>query len=345
MHAPDGFLTAGTAAATGALSIAGVGVALRRTREELADRAVPLAGLTAAFVFAGQMVNFPIGAGTTGHLVGGALAAILVGPWLGALVVAVVVVVQALLFADGGLTALGYNVLNMALVPAFGGWALFRGARRLVPATRRGITIAAGIAGFGSVVLASLAFSLEWLFGASAPIPFDRVFLAMVGVHLVIGVGEGIITGLVVGAVLATRPDLVAGADGMDGVADRATRSGSSSGGIGRFVVGAGVVTVLVAAGLSQFAAPDPDGLEAVAEEQGFAEQADEHALSSSLFADYATSGVADERVSLALAGLAGVAVTLAVGSGLVLAARGREPAPEPTRPGVRSGDGPATGP
>jgi len=317
MHAPDGFLTAGTAVATGVVSAGGIGLALRRTREALADRAVPLAGLTGAFVFAGQMVNFPIAAGTTGHLLGGALAAVLVGPWLGALVVAVVVVVQALLFADGGLTALGYNVLNMALVPAFGGWAILRLVRRIAPATRRGIAVAAGLAGLGSVVLASMAFSLEWLFGASAPVPFDRVLAAMVGVHTLIGIGEGIITGLVVSAVLASRPDLVVGADGLD-------LAGPRTRGIGRFVVGAGVATLVVAAGVSQFAADDPDGLQAVAEEQGFADRAGDHGLSSSVFADYATRGVADERVSLALAGVAGAAVTLAVGSGLALAARPR---------------------
>ncbi|MBY5161935.1 energy-coupling factor ABC transporter permease [Salsipaludibacter albus] len=317
MHAPDGFLTAGTAVATGVVSVTGIGVALRRTRDALADRAIPLAGLTGAFVFAGQMFNFPIAAGTTGHLLGGALAAVLLGPWLGALVVSVVVVVQALLFADGGLTALGYNVLNMALVTAFGGWAVFRLARRFLPATRVGISTAAGIAGFASVVLSAMAFSLEWLFGASAPVPFDRVFTAMVGVHGLIGIGEGVITGLVVAAVLASRPDLVTGADGME-VQD------SSRASIGRFVVGAAVVTLLVAGGVSQFAGSDPDGLETVAQEQGFATQAQDHALGSSLFADYATAGVADERVSLALAGFTGVAVTLAVASGVALAGRRR---------------------
>lgn len=319
MHAPDGFLSAGTAVVTGAISATGIGVALRRTRDSLADRAIPLAGLTGAFVFAGQMFNFPIAAGTTGHLLGGALAAILVGPWLGALVVSVVVVVQALLFADGGLTALGYNILNMALVTSLGGWAVFRLARRLLPPSRVGIAIAAGIAGFASVLLSAMAFSIEWLFGASAPIPFDRVFAAMVGVHTFIGVGEGLITGLVVAAVLASRPDLVFGADGLvDAPAPRAR--------IGRFAIGAALVTVVVAAGISQFAAPDPDGLETVAAEQGFEDAATDHALESSVFADYATTGVADEGTSLAIAGIAGAAVTLALAAGVALAGRRRGP-------------------
>ena len=206
MHAPDGFLTAGTAVGTGLVSAGAVTAALRQSRDALRDAQVPLAGLAGAYVFAAQMFNFPVAAGTTGHLLGGALAAVLLGPATGLLVVTVVVVVQALLFADGGLTALGYNVLNMAVVTSLGGWAVFRAVRRLAPATRSGIAAAAGVAAFASVVLSSMAFSIEWLFGASAPIPFDRVFGAMVGVHTLIGVGEGIITGLTVSAVLAARP-------------------------------------------------------------------------------------------------------------------------------------------
>lgn len=317
MHAPDGFLTAGTAIGTGVLSAGAVGAALRQSRDALKDAQVPLAGLAGAYVFAAQMFNFPVAAGTTGHLMGGALAAVLLGPATGLLVVTVVVVVQALLFADGGLTALGYNVLNMAVVTSLGGWAVFRGARRLLPATRGGIAAAAGVAGFASVVLSAMAFSVQWLFGASAPVPFDRVFGAMVGIHGLIGIGEGVITGLTVAAVLAARPDLVTGADGMvDAEAPRARMN--------RFVLGGVLVTLLVAGVVSQFAVDDPDGLERVAEDTGFAEVAGEHAFGGSIFADYATAGVADEGVSLALAGIAGSALTLAVGAGLAMAVRRR---------------------
>lgn len=315
MHAPDGFLTAGTALTTGVLSAGAVGAALRQSHHTLRDSQVPLAGLAGAYVFAAQMVNFPVAAGTTGHLLGGALAAVLLGPATGLLVVTVVVVVQALVFADGGLTALGYNVLNMAVVTSLGGWAVFRGVRRLAPPTRGGIAMAAGVAAFASVVLSSMAFSVEWLFGASAPVPFDRVFGAMVGVHTLIAVGEGIITGLTVSAVLAARPDLVTGADGL---ADQETRRARAN----RFVLGAVLVTLLVAGVVSQFAVDAPDGLERVAEDTGFADQAQDHALASSVFADYATAGVGNEDVSLALAGIAGSALTLAVGAGLAMAVR-----------------------
>ena len=320
MHAPDGFLNAGTAVATGALSAGAIGVALRSTRDKLADKQVPLAGLAAAFIFAGQMFNFPVAAGTTGHLLGGALAAVLLGPATGAVVVAVVVIVQALAFADGGLTALGYNVLNMAVVPAFGGFALFRAFRRVLPGNSSGVVVATGLAAGLSVALSAMAFSIEWLFGATANIPFDTVFGAMVGIHLVIGIGEGLISAMAVGAVLSVRPDLVLGAADLP----RAATAERSRIGIRTFVLAGLIVTLLLAAVVSQFAAPDPDGLERVAADQGFADSAQEHALAGSPFADYATEGLDNSALSLAVAGVTGVGITLAVGTGIAMAARDR---------------------
>ena len=320
MHAPDGFLNAGTAVATGVVSAGTVGAALRQARNRLLDKQVPLAGLTAAFIFAAQMVNFPVAAGTTGHLLGGALAAILLGPSLGVLVVTVVVVVQALAFADGGLTALGYNVLNMAVVTSFGGYAVYRLARRLLPENASGVVLATGIAAGLSVVLSAMAFSIEWLFGATAPVPFDTVFAAMVGVHVLIGIGEGVISALAVGAILAVRPDLVYGVEGMD----RSLLRSRPPLGMRAFVVSGLLVAALVAVVVSQFAAPHPDGLERVALDTGFADSAREHALASGMFADYATAGITNETLSLAIAGIVGVAVTLAVGAGLLLAVRDR---------------------
>ena len=318
MHAPDGFLTAPTAITTGILSAGAMAASIRASRPELDDDRIPLAGVTAAFVFAAQMVNFPVAAGTTGHLMGGALAAVLLGPSLGLLVVAVVVIVQAIGFADGGLTALGYNVFNMAVVTALGGWAVFRGARRLLPSTATGVTVAAFLAALVSVVLSSMAFSLQWLFGASVAVPFDTVFTAMVGVHTLIGIGEGLVTAGVVAAVLAVRPDLVRGADGIDRAAGPARLPRA------RFVVASIVASLVVAVGVAQFAVDDPDGLERVAEDTGFIESAEDHALGSSVFADYATAGVENEAVSLGIAGTVGTLVTLAVGTGLLLLVRDR---------------------
>jgi cobalt/nickel transport system permease protein len=329
VHAPDGFLNASTAIATAGLSAGAVGVALRRTRAQLDDRQVPLAGVAAAFIFSLQMVNFPVAAGTTGHLLGGALAAILLGPAMGALVVTVVVAVQALVFADGGLTALGYNVLNMAVVTSFGGFALYRLLRRVLPRNATGVIAATGLASGLSVVLAATAFSLEWLFGATVPVPFDTVFGAMVGVHLLIGVGEGLLSGMAVGTVLASRPDLVCGARDLE----RAALAERPAIGMRSFVVAGVLVALLVSAVLSQFAASDPDGLQSVAEQTGFADQERSHALSDGLFAGYATSGIGNQTLSLAVAGMAGVAITLAVGSGLVMGGR------NPRGPGRTTGD------
>jgi cobalt/nickel transport system permease protein len=212
VHIPDGFINASTSLAAGAAAAGGVGVSLRRAARTLQDRQAPLAGLVAAYIFAVQMLNFPVAAGTSGHLLGGLLAAVLVGPWAGALCVSVVLVVQALLIADGGLSALGLNIVNMALVTAWGGYAVFLLLRRVLPATKASVTAAAGVAAGVSVVLASLAFVVEYAVGGSGGAPVGTVLGAMAGVHTLIGIGEGIITALTVATVLAVRPDLVYGA-------------------------------------------------------------------------------------------------------------------------------------
>jgi cobalt/nickel transport system permease protein len=212
VHIPDGFINAPTSLAAGAVAAGGVGVSLRRAAQTLQEKQAPLAGLVAAYIFAVQMLNFPVAAGTSGHLLGGALAAILVGPWAGALCVSVVLLVQALLFADGGLSALGLNIVNMALVTAWGGYAVFLLLRRALPATKTGVTISAGVAAGISVVLASQAFVVEYAIGGNGGASVGTVFAAMVGVHSLIGIGEGIITALTIGVVLGVRPDLVYGA-------------------------------------------------------------------------------------------------------------------------------------
>lgn len=212
MHVPDGFLDAPTSVATGVVAAVGIGVALRKARHELDDRTAPLAGLVAAFVFATQMLNFPVAGGTSGHLMGGAIAAVLVGPWTGVLVTSVVFAVQALLFADGGITALGTNVVLMGLTTVAVGWLVFRGLQALLPKTLGWVPVAAGIAAFTSVPVASLVFVGLYAVGGTADIPLGTLTGAMVGVHLLIGIGEGVITFLAVGSILAVRPDLVRGA-------------------------------------------------------------------------------------------------------------------------------------
>lgn len=212
MHVPDGFLSVPASLATGVVAAAGVALALRGAGRELDERTSPLAGLVAAFVFAVQLLNFPVAAGTSGHLLGGALAAVLVGPWTATLCLTVVLAVQALLFADGGITALGTNIVLMGLVGVWAGWAAFVAVRRVLPRRPASAAPAAAVAGALSVPAAAAVFAVLFAVAGTVPVPLDTVLAAMVGVHVLIGVGEAVVTGLVVSAVVAVRPDLVHGA-------------------------------------------------------------------------------------------------------------------------------------
>ncbi|MGA9748728.1 MAG: energy-coupling factor ABC transporter permease [Nocardioides sp.] len=212
MHVPDGFLDITTSVTTGAVAVVGVSVALRGARRELDDRTAPMAGLVAAFVFAAQMLNFPVGAGTSGHLLGGALAAILVGPFTAALCLAVVLLVQGLLFADGGITALGTNITLFSIVAVGTAWLTFRLLQRALPKRLGLVPVLAGIAALVSVPVTALAFVGLFAVGGQAPVSIGAVVSAMVGWHVLIGVGEALITALVVSSVIAVRPDLVYGA-------------------------------------------------------------------------------------------------------------------------------------
>lgn len=230
VHIPDGFIDGPTSLGAGVVSAGTVTVCVRRAGAALEERQVPLVGLTAAFVFAVQMLNFPVANGTSGHLLGGVLAAVLVGPAAGALAVTIVLAVQSLLFADGGLSALGLNVLNMALIGALVGWSIFAGLRSLLPRTRTGIVTASGAAAGCAPVLAAVAFTVEYALGGNGVASVRDVGTAMIGVHLLIGIGEGVITAMTVGAVMATRPDLVHGAAGLrPGPAEALLPTGTAS--------------------------------------------------------------------------------------------------------------------
>src|SRR3954468_4565801 len=204
MHIPDGFLSPGVAAACAVPAIACVGIGLRRAGTDLDERRVPLLGVTAAFVFAAQMLNFPVAGGTSGHFLGAALAAILLGPWLACLTLAVVIGVQALVFADGGITALGANVLNMGVIGALFVGGLMYAARAVA---RKQILAISGIGAWLAVMLGATATSFE--LAISGTVPLHTVLPAMLGTHALIGAGEAVITVAAVSAVLATRPDLI----------------------------------------------------------------------------------------------------------------------------------------
>jgi cobalt/nickel transport system permease protein len=292
MHLPDGFLDAKTALLSSGAAAAGVGLALRRVRTALAPRQMPMLGLAAAFVFAAQMLNFPVAGGTSGHLVGGVLTAVLLGPSAAVLVMTCVLVVQCLMFADGGLLALGANVFNMGIVSVCGGYFVFRLAKRLIRMEEhRSIVFAAAFAGWCGTVLASISCAGQLALSGMAP--WSIAFPAMANVHILIGLGEGLATGLIVLAVLRTRPQLVLGAP-------------ETGRGAGFGFIGYGLLVALgLAIFVAPFACPWPDGLEAVAKALGFEGKA-APALAHAPLPEYRLPWVGSTTLATAIAGVVG---------------------------------------
>ncbi len=207
MHIPDGFLNVATVATTYAVSAGGVGNAVRVVSKKLGEKQVPLMGVLAAFIFAAQMLNFPIVGGTSGHFLGAALAAILLGPWASVLIMSCVLIAQCLIFQDGGLLALGANILNMGIIGSFGGYYVYRLATLLLGDSRRGKLFGGFIGAWSSVFLAAIACAIELAVSGISPIMV--VLPAMAGLHALIGIAEGLITGAVLSLLLATRADLL----------------------------------------------------------------------------------------------------------------------------------------
>lgn len=213
MHIPDGFIDIPTSAAFAGASALAVAGAVKGARGQLSEQSAPLAGLTAVFIFAVQMLNFPVAAGTSGHLLGAALAMVLVGPYAATLALVVVLIIQAFLFADGGLTALGLNIFNMGVIGVWVSFVLFMFLKKIFPKTKSWLVIASFISALISVPAAAVGFVIEYAIGANATFSVGTVLNAMVGTHILIGIGEAIITALTVSAVLASRSDLVFGWD------------------------------------------------------------------------------------------------------------------------------------
>lgn len=320
MHVPDHFLDDPTSATTAVVSLAAVGYAAYRAREDLTPRRVALTAATTGFVFAVQMLNYPVAAGTSGHLMGGALAAALVGPWLGVLSVTAVLLVQALVFADGGLTALGTNVLLMAVVGTLVGWAVTRGVLR---ATRgRGAAAAAGAGALVSVPVSAAVFAGLFAVGGTVPVPVGELVGQMLGVHLLVGLGEALITAGVVGLVLAVAPGVAA----VEARPAPALAPSAPLAAVRRAVLALGTGALLAAVVVSSFAAATPDGLEATAESVGFADAARDHAFAGAPLADYGEVG----GIFVGVAGLVGVVLVVALTVGVLgagLRAAGRRTA------------------
>ncbi|MGI5398382.1 energy-coupling factor ABC transporter permease [Streptomyces sp. CA-135486] len=344
MHVPDGFINAPVSVAAGAVAAGAVAVSLRGARRELGgaspaeghggEKTAPLAGLVAAFIFAVQMLNFPVAAGTSGHLLGGALAAILVGPYTGVLCISVVLLMQGILFADGGLTALGVNITVMGVVTVVVSYALFRGLVTVLPRGRRSVAVASFVAALVSVPAAATVFTAIYAVGGTTEVPVGKVLTAMVGVHVLIGIGEAAITMLTVGAVIAVRPDLVHGARGLaaplklrvGGELVDAPAAAPVAARSPRAVWATGLATALVLAGfVSYYASASPDGLEKVAADKGIDKKAEDHAAKDSPLADYGVKDIADARISGGLAGVIGVGITVVAGTGVFWSVRRRQ--------------------
>lgn len=288
LHIPDGFLSLVISMICWAITALTLSIAISRTNKSLGEKQVPLMGIMAAFIFAAQMINFPVAGGTSGHLLGGALAAIVLGPWAAMLVMTAVIAVQALLFQDGGLLVMGANILNMGLLTAAVGYGLYR---PVVKSSRITKLIVAGGAAWLSVIAGALATSLQlWLSGTSN---LQAVVLAMLGVHALIGVGEALITVAALSFILRTRPDLLG--------------EGSASADGGRGWVVAGIIISLIVILLSPFASANPDGLERVAEDLGFLGTS--QAPSFEIISDYTVPFLGNTPTSTIAAGVIGLIV------------------------------------
>ena len=295
MHIPDGFLDMKTAVATGAIAAAGLGVALASVRRSVPPRRVPLIGLAAAFVFAAQMLNFPVAGGISGHLIGAVLAAVLLGPSAAIVVMSAVLILQCFMFADGGLTALGANMFNMALVAPGVGYAIYTAVLRIFGDGLRSRLLATAFAAWCSTVAAAIACAGQ--LALSGTVAWTASFPTMTGIHMLIGVGEALITTLVVAAVARVRPELLL----ERARADLHPRYGELA-----------AYGLLVCLGLAAFVAPFacgwPDGLEKVASMLGFGHKAQTPVLSSPL-ADYAIPGIRSVVLSTVIAGCLGTVI------------------------------------
>ncbi len=292
MHIPDGFLSLVVALIFWMLAILAIGYALSRVRGELKERQVPLMGVLAAVIFAGQMLNFTVAGGTSGHLLGAALATILIGPWPAVLIMTCVVSVQALVFQDGGLLALGANLFNMAVVGVFVAWGVYRLIRKITPDARWSRLLAGFLAAWASIEIASLAAAIQLALSGTSPA--NVAIPAMAGIHAIIGLGEGLITVGALTFLMAVRPGLL---------------DGQSAPGESRLVWIGGLVAAVLLAVLSPLASAHPDGLEWVAEQTGFLDTAQGPAYE--IIPDYVLPGISNAAAATILAGILGAGIVL----------------------------------
>jgi cobalt/nickel transport system permease protein len=299
LHIPDGFLSVVVSVVFWIATILTLGLAISKTNKALGEKQIPLMGVMAAFIFAAQMINFPVAGGTSGHLLGGALAAIVLGPWAGMLVMTAVIAVQALLFQDGGLLVMGANIFNMGLVTAAIGYGLYRAVSGQSRTVKLSVV---GVAAWLSVMAGALLTALQlWLSGTSQ---LQIVIPAMLGVHALIGIGEALITVFALSFILQTRPDLIG--------------EGSESAQGSRNWIWVGGIVALLVVLISPFASGDPDGLERVAEDLGFIGTGLDAPYS--IIPDYTIPFLGETALSTIFAGVVGIIVVAMI---IVLIGRG----------------------
>jgi cobalt/nickel transport system permease protein len=307
MHIPDGFLSPLVSIILWLISIVVIAFALRRVGRDLGERQLPLMGVLAAAIFAGQMLNFTVVGGTSGHLMGAAIATILLGPWAAILVMTTVVGVQALIFQDGGLVVLGANIFNMAIVGVAVSYMVFRSVQRIAGDRKWGLYVGGFLAAWLSMVIASLSVALQLALSGTSPA--NLAIPAMAGIHALIGVGEGLIT---VGALVflnATRPDLLS--------AKKPAKGSSALLWIGGLLIALALVII------SPLASTYPDGLEWVARQQGFLSTA--QGPQYNLIPDYVLPGVSNEALATILAGVIGVLIVFGVAFAVAYSRRSRQ--------------------
>ena len=297
MHVPDGFINAQVSIGSGIVSFATLWAYVRNAKNLVADKLIALTGMMSALIFVLQMINFPIAAGTSGHLLGGALAVIVLGPHLGIICISIVVVIQSLLFADGGLSALGINVFNMAIVTSLVGWLVITSWKKLFGEANISIISGSIVAGLLSVIFSSIAFVFEYALGGTVAVPLSSVLLAMLSTHLLIGVGEGILTALIVSLLLRVRSDLVY-------VKTNEHVSNNTSSIYGLFIF-----LLLCFTLITPYASSSPDGLESVAENFGFLET-DGLVL---FLNDYGISGLNNSFLSTIISAVLGIVVVVGI--------------------------------
>lgn len=312
LHAPDGFFSLPVAIAGYVVVALVIAFAARQTSRDLSERMVPMMGVMGAFIFAAQMINFPVAGGTSGHLVGGALAAIILGPWAAILVMTAVVGLQALLFQDGGLVVLGVNLFNMSIVSVLAGYGVYRAFGFFGLSAKANLTVGGFAGAWASVMVAAVFAALQLAMSGTSPL--QLALPALAGVHALIGIGEGLITVFALSFILAARPQLI----GLSRRHEDAEPGQASARGVGlRRVLAVGYVIAVAVTLLAPLASGSPDGLERVAEDQGFIETA----LNApyAVIADYSLPGIGNEALATILAGLIGVTVVYLLFAGFAL--------------------------